>query len=145
MKKSFILALVASLLILCLTIFSFYYYALRSNLNRIEGAIDKTIALYLLEAGVTVGSRAFDGHDIERGSFNLTLPLPNNRYRATFTNLFDGTSESYTINFEIDDPAPLRYIVEASVRSPRGFKNRVYHLRAAVRRPFPFFIRPGNP
>ena len=160
MRKSFVLVLVVSLLMLCLVIFSFYFFALRSHIERTDAAIDKTISYYLLESALTGAIRFYYEKGISQGSIDIKVPFRTGTHRwGDYVHNWDFAYQDfsipqkvYSVNYRVSTPMGERHVGEGFeqfdlwVDSPRGFKNRTYHLTASIRRTFPLFIRgmPGK-
>ena len=141
MRKGFALILVVSLLLLCLVIFSFYYFALRSHIDRIEGSGDKTIAYYICESGLATAMYFHYIRGEPEGIITIPTPFADRTHDG-----FTVARREYTVNYKASDIGGGDVEFDVWISSPRGFRNRTYHLTASSNRAFPIFIRgfPGK-
>ena len=142
MRKSFVLILVSGLLFLTLAIFSFYYFSLRSHIDRVDGGIDETIAFYICEAGLTAAVEFYlrPGAVLEpRKEYIVKIPIPFQDYT------YDGftiPSKEWDVHFKVvEQPGTGEPEFTVWLKSPRGFRNRTYYLEATASRTFPVFIK----
>ena len=149
MRKAVALLIVASLILLSVVTLSFYYFALRSYIDRVEGAIDKTLAYYLCESGLSVAIGRYYNNHQRAGTIIIPLPYRQYRYKG-----FTISPRNYTVHFKVESQQGVspegtqvttgRARFKVWISSPRGFKNRTYYLEASAQRAFPIFIR-GKP
>ena len=142
MRKSFILILVTGLMFLSLAIFSFYYFSLRSHIDRVDGGIDETIAYYLCESGLSAAIQFYFDSELVQAQqeYIVKIPLPFQDYSHDG---FTIPEKYYNVHFRVTDQVGSEPEFKVWLKSPRGFRNRTYSLEATVQRTFPVFIRGG--
>jgi len=145
MRKGIALVLVTSLLILCLVIFSFYFFILRSHIDRVQGVMDKTTAYYLCEAGVTAALHFYYNEGIKEGDITFTQPIRSFSIPAGRDQGYPFTMKpkTYTIHYVVrEEPdAEGEVMFDVSIDSPLGFRGRTYTLNVSSQWTFPVFIR----
>ena len=76
MRKAIVLVLVTSLLVLCLVIFSFFFFAFRAHIDRVDAIIDKAISYYLCESGLSAAVNYYYRNPRHISEGTITIPLP---------------------------------------------------------------------
>ena len=142
MRKSFVLIFVTSLLLLCLVIFSFYFFAMRSHIERVEGNIDRTRAYYICESALAAAMQFYSTTPFsQREQWNKGTVLIPTPYSKRSHDGFILERENFTVNYEITEPGGGVIKIHVWVDSPQDFKNRQYHLTATSQRTVPIFLR----
>ena len=150
MRKGVVLITVSILVFLAMVVLSFYYFAVRSYVDRVDGALDKTMAYYLCESGLTLAIISYYNGGPKKGYFSIPVPATTMSYEG-----FSIYPKTYKVYYEAEkgesaDKAGFVFPTTGFasfkiwVKSPRGFKHRTYYLTASSQRAIPIFIR-GKP